>query len=132
MWLSGYDEHKKSLPPSLVFQDISSDYAQKTVTVESFPNLSNMSMATVHPCKHAHVMKKVIDRVNAGLVEAQRSSSGAGNEKERRKGGWGISGVVKKATGVGSLASKKEDPTSPTEDQPEGLRVDQCRLLFYS
>jgi ubiquitin-like-conjugating enzyme ATG3 len=122
MWLSGYDEHKKPLPPALVFQDISSDYAQKTVTIEAFPNLANVQMATVHPCKHSSVMKKIIDRVNAGLLQAQRSEQGlpsSGSVKDAKKKGWGLSGVVSK------VASGKKDKDEG-ELQVEGLRVDQC------
>lgn len=116
MWLSGYDEARNPLTPTLIFQDISSDYAAKTVTIEPFPSLSgNVQMASVHPCKHANVMKKVIDRVNAGLMEAQ--SGGA--EKEKKKG-WGF-GMGKK-----TVAKPKEGEA----EVPEGLRVDQCKLFL--
>ena len=115
MWLSGYDETRNPLTPTLIFQDISSDYAAKTVTIEPFPSLSgNVQMASVHPCKHANVMKKVIDRVNAGLMEAQ--SDGA--EKEKKKG-WGF--------GMGKKAAVK--PKEGEAEAPEGLRVDQCEWL---
>lgn len=111
------------MPPALVFQDISSDYAQKTVTVEAFPNLANVQMATVHPCKHSHVMKKIIDRVNAGIVEAQRKEQGlpsSGSVKDAKKKGWGLGTVVSK---VSSGKKEKEDGDTP---EVEGLRVDQC------
>jgi ubiquitin-like-conjugating enzyme ATG3 len=131
MWLSGYDEHKAPLPPALVFQDISSDYAQKTVTVEAFPNLAGVQMATVHPCKHAHVMKKVIDRVNAGVVEAQKREGGAlspsGSVKDAKKRGWGVGGLVNKVAG-GSSAKKEKEGAADGEEVVEGLRVDQCAL----
>jgi ubiquitin-like-conjugating enzyme ATG3 len=45
-----------------VFEDVSSDYVQKTVTIEAHPHL-NMSLASIHPCKHADVMKKIIERM---------------------------------------------------------------------
>jgi ubiquitin-like-conjugating enzyme ATG3 len=45
-----------------VFEDVSSDYVKKTVTIEAHPHL-NMSLASIHPCKHADVMKKIIERM---------------------------------------------------------------------
>ncbi len=38
MWLVGYDEHGVPLKPAQIFEDVSSDYAQKTVTIEPFPH----------------------------------------------------------------------------------------------
>lgn len=128
MWLLGYDEHKAPLPPHLVFQDISSDYAQKTVTVETFPHLSSVSCATVHPCKHASVMKKVIDRTNASLAAAkQQEAGGASTPTAERKRGW-LSTAKKAALGGGSSKDAKQEITA--EDQQEGLRVDQCTHLL--
>uniref|UniRef100_A0A452YW32 Uncharacterized protein n=1 Tax=Aegilops tauschii subsp. strangulata TaxID=200361 RepID=A0A452YW32_AEGTS len=49
------------LKPELVFQDISQDHAHKTVTIEDHPHLLVGQHASVHPCKHAAVMKKIID-----------------------------------------------------------------------
>lgn len=60
MWLFGYDESRNTLKPSEIFDDISQDHAKKTVTIESHPNLP-LSMASIHPCKHAAVMKKLMD-----------------------------------------------------------------------
>lgn len=134
MWLLGYDEHKAPLAPHLVFQDISSDYAQKTVTVESFPHLSGVACATVHPCKHASVMKKVIDRTNASLAAAKRQVSGGADAEASstttttKKRGWISS--AKKAASLGGSSTKKEEWTA--EDQQEGLRVDQCAFEWLS
>jgi len=45
-------------------EDISTDYVDKTVTMETWPYMEgpSMSMATVHPCKHSHVMQVIIAR----------------------------------------------------------------------
>lgn len=59
MWLAGYDEHGSPLPPSRIFEDISREHANKTVTIENHPHLE-MAMASIHPCRHAHVMKRII------------------------------------------------------------------------
>ncbi|KAH8552087.1 autophagocytosis protein [Umbelopsis sp. PMI_123] len=62
LWLFGYDEQRRPLMSKQVFEDVSSDYVQKTVTIEAHPHL-NMSLASIHPCKHADVMKKIIERM---------------------------------------------------------------------
>ncbi|CAI2174949.1 19312_t:CDS:2 [Funneliformis geosporum] len=63
MWLYGYDEHRRPLTTVQIFEDISQDYAKKTVTIETHPHL-NMSLASIHPCRHAQVMKKIIEKMN--------------------------------------------------------------------
>ncbi|KAL1916716.1 uncharacterized protein VTP21DRAFT_5420 [Calcarisporiella thermophila] len=63
VWLFGYDEHRRPLTSAQIFEDVSQDYAKKTVTIESHPHL-NMSLASIHPCRHAQVMKKIIEKLN--------------------------------------------------------------------
>lgn len=49
-------------------EDINGDYKDKTVTLEDFPFLADsIKMASVHPCKHASVMKTLLDRADAAL-----------------------------------------------------------------
>ena len=67
MYLLGYDEQHRPLNPTQTFEDISQDHAQKTVTIEQHPHES-ISMASIHPCKHAQVMKKIIDHLSVGSV----------------------------------------------------------------
>ncbi|KAJ3056279.1 E2-like enzyme [Rhizophlyctis rosea] len=62
VWLFGYDEHRRPLTSTQIFEDISQDHAKKTVTIETHPH-ENVSMASIHPCKHANVMKKIIDHL---------------------------------------------------------------------
>ena len=51
-----------------MMEDIVGDYADKTVTLEDFPFYSvGVKMASVHPCKHASVMKTLLDRADAAL-----------------------------------------------------------------
>lgn len=48
--------------------DIVGDYKDKTVTLEDFPFFAApVKMASVHPCKHASVMKTLLDRADAAL-----------------------------------------------------------------
>lgn len=51
-----------------MMEDIIGDYKDKTVTIEDFPYFgNNIKMASVHPCKHASVMKVLLDRADAAL-----------------------------------------------------------------
>lgn len=71
LWLLGYDENKNPLKPEEIFQDISEDHAHKTVTIEAHPHLG-IPCAYIHPCRHAAVMKKLIQRqVEAGRTPRQ-------------------------------------------------------------
>lgn len=135
MWLVGYDESGSPLRPAQIFEDISSDYAQKTVTVEPFPH-APLSTPSIHPCKHASVMRKVIERMDGAIVGQQQKAAakdaggaaGAG-AGEKKKKGW----LARK---TGGKEDKEEAPTPGSEaepgsdDQPEGLRVDQYMLIF--
>ncbi|KQJ97797.1 autophagy-related protein 3 [Brachypodium distachyon] len=71
VWLTGYDESRMPLKPELVFEDISQDHARKTVTIEDHPHFLAGKHASVHPCKHAAVMKKIIDVLMSRGVEPE-------------------------------------------------------------
>ncbi|KAJ2400033.1 E2-like enzyme [Coemansia sp. RSA 2559] len=65
VWLFGYSEQGSPLTTRQIFEDISEDHAKKTVTIETHPHLG-VQQASIHPCKHAHVMKKIIERAVEG------------------------------------------------------------------
>ncbi|KAJ2550171.1 E2-like enzyme [Coemansia sp. RSA 1933] len=65
VWLFGYNEQGSPLTTRQIFEDISEDHAKKTVTIETHPHLG-VQQASIHPCKHAHVMKKIIERAVEG------------------------------------------------------------------
>lgn len=137
-WLFGYDEvslficsclasnshmkilkHKNPLAPAQVFQDVPADHAFKTMTMESFPH-SGAQLASVHPCKHASVMKKFIDRMEAAqgpapITEPETISStsgtggsAGGKEEKEKKKKWGLGGMVRKVTGGGVPKVEKD------------------------
>ncbi|CAM8999318.1 unnamed protein product [Rhodiola kirilowii] len=70
MWLTGYDESRMLLQPELVLEDVSQDHARKTVTIEDHPHLPGKH-ASVHPCRHGAVMKKIIDVLMSRGVEPE-------------------------------------------------------------
>jgi ubiquitin-like-conjugating enzyme ATG3 len=118
------DKNGTPLTPSQIFQDISADHAFKTVTIEPFIHSASLRAASVHPCKHASVMKKVIERMNKSVVEqqlAQRKSPGSSKEGKKK---WSF---MRKTSGSG-----KEDKTQPAaeEEDVEGMRVDFYLVVF--
>lgn len=66
LWLFGYDENRKPLNVEQMYEDVSQDHARKTVTMEIHPHIPGPPMASVHPCRHAEVMKKIIETVMEG------------------------------------------------------------------
>lgn len=60
IWLFGYNENGVPLSPEEIFEDILTEYAAKTVTVDPHP-CTGIPTASIHPCRHASVMKKVVD-----------------------------------------------------------------------
>lgn len=62
LWLSGFSDNGQPLSYTEIFEDIMSDYANKTVTIEKHPHiLDNMIYAAIHPCQHSKVMKILIN-----------------------------------------------------------------------
>ncbi|KAH7108030.1 autophagocytosis associated protein [Auriculariales sp. MPI-PUGE-AT-0066] len=130
VWLLGYDEKGTPLTHKQVFEDVSADHAQKTVTIESFPHSAALNCASVHPCKHASVMKKVIERMNAHVIEEQRKAAGGSSKpdapaKEQGKRKW----LIRKVTGDSNKPSPSPSTTEEGDDV-EGMRVDFYLVVF--
>lgn len=71
VWLIGYGEDGVPLPKEKVLEDIISDYRLRTVTMEPHPHhVQGGRIVSIHPCKHADVMKKF-----ASMVVSSSSSS---------------------------------------------------------
>ncbi len=118
IWLLGYDENRTPLTPPQIFQDVSADHALKTVTIEAFPHSSTLQAASVHPCKHASVMKKVIERMNSSVVAEQLAQQKL-VPKEKKK--W---------FGRKSSGGKDDKVLSGDEEEVEGMRVDFYLVVF--
>ncbi|KZT59204.1 hypothetical protein CALCODRAFT_481784 [Calocera cornea HHB12733] len=133
IWLLGYDESGNPLTPSQVFQDVSAEHAFKTVTIEPFPHSTTLTAASVHPCKHASVMKKVIERMNAGIAEEQKrlGIASAKESKDAKSGGkkW-LGGMVRKVTGGSGSESPSTGTETPASDEADGMRVDYYLVVF--
>ena len=124
-----------------MMEDIAGDYKDKTVTLEDFPWFDgSVKMATVHPCRHASVMKTLLDRADSALKirrekarkQQLRPSSSAG-------GNAGLEGLVGDTRGL-SLSSPgggggggDEWEVLHAEEEPEdvpAIRVDQYLVVF--
>jgi hypothetical protein len=145
--LSSLSQNKQPLTPTQVFQDVPSDHAFKTMTMETFPH-SGQLLASVHPCKHASVMKKFIDRMDdarknnsstaSSAAQDDTSAPTSSDKSDKKKKGWGIGGVVRKVTGgssgSGSTSSSAAPPTgsgSSTNKQEDlgGVQVDFYMII---
>ncbi|KAH9176788.1 putative E2-like enzyme [Lactarius sanguifluus] len=120
IWLLGYDENGTPLVPEQIFQDVTAEHAFKTVTIEAFPHSASLQAASVHPCKHASVMRKLIERMNAGVVEEQKSQRKGGSKDNKKK--W----LFKRGSGSG----KDDKQPAGEEEEVEGMRVDFYLVVF--
>lgn len=136
LWLLGYDENGTPLKPQQVFEDVSADHANKTVTIEPFPHSTSLTLASVHPCKHASVMRKVIERMNAGMIEEQRKSHqspGASSSTAAPASGgskkW-IGGALRRVTGGGTASAEKSPVATNDGEEEDGMKVDWYLVVF--
>lgn len=158
LYLSGYQSNSEPLPPRLMMEDIVGDYKDKTVTLEDFPFFdSGIKMASVHPCKHASVMKVLLDRADAALklrmarlkkIDNNKDDSASNNQVKA-----GLEGLVDQTSAIGLSGTAAENDKdrernkkAPTnlentsaeewevlqqdlEEEP-AIRVDQYLIVF--
>lgn len=127
-----------------MMEDIVGDYKDKTVTLEDFPYFSNnIKMASVHPCKHASVMKTLLDRADGALkIRREKQRKGIVNQ-----GNTGMEGLVddmgnatldKKAFADGAKAGGNgndewevlQHEADMGNDDEVAIRVDQYLVVF--
>lgn len=61
VWMMGYESSDSSQPLTgeQMLQDVMSDYANRTVTIDPHPHVSGYH-ASIHPCQHGAVMKTIV------------------------------------------------------------------------
>ncbi|KAI1343302.1 autophagocytosis associated protein [Xylariaceae sp. FL0016] len=133
LYLSGYSEGQP-LAPQLMMEDIVGDYKDKTVTLEDFPFFANpVKMASVHPCKHASVMKTLLDRADAAL-KIRRDKMKAGKLPGNDQGMEGLVDEINKLDVRGAEAAAESNTDDweevEAEDQDVAIRVDQYMVVF--
>lgn len=137
MYLSGYRSDGQPLPPKLMMEDIVGDYKDKTVTLEDFPFFnSGVQMASVHPCKHAPVMRTLLERADAAL-KLRREKVKAGTATVSDQGMEGLVDEITKLDVAGAEAAANKPNNDEWEEvQNEGdenevaIRVDQYLVVF--
>ncbi|CAO1596910.1 E2-like enzyme [Xanthoria calcicola] len=160
-YLSGYLSPSQPLPPTQMMEDIVGDYADKTVTLEDFPFFdAGVKMASVHPCRHASVMKVLLDRADAALKlrlarlrqgkVAEDAGAGAGGKKvesgmeglidglntaslqeaKNAKAGGYKDGVAAAGGSGGDEWEVLQHESGEREEQEVAIRVDQYLVVF--
>ncbi|KAK6336162.1 E2-like enzyme [Orbilia brochopaga] len=123
-----------------MMQDIVGDYQDKTVTIEEFPFLDgNLKMPSVHPCKHASVMRLLLDRANAAAkakkrreAEAESSAAAGASAESKEEREWeeiDYSKTLAEATEEDSDQQGRADG-KPVNADDEAIRVDQYLVVF--
>lgn len=122
-----------------MMEDIVGDYKDKTVTLEDFPFfVNNIKMASVHPCKHASVMKTLLDRAD-GALKIRRDKLKAGTTAGSvDKGMEGLVDEINKLDVTGAASDAAESKGSGDEweevgheaDDEVAIRVDQYLVVF--
>lgn len=135
LYLSGYLSNGQPLPPQSMMDDIVGDYKDKTVTLEDFPFFANnIKMASVHPCKHASVMKTLLDRADAAL-RIRRDKLRSGKAVGSDPGMEGLVDEVAKLDVKSAQEAADKDEWEEVEgvepdEQEVAIRVDQYLVVF--
>lgn len=118
IYLSGFNANGGPLTPNEMFEDIVADYKDKTVTIERAPFEEDLTLISIHPCKHSSVMKVLLDRAEARLRNKQDM-----DELEISKG-LAKTGLAESEEDEWEEIAKHES----TEDV--AIRVDQYLIIF--
>jgi ubiquitin-like-conjugating enzyme ATG3 len=145
LYLSGYSDTSTPLPPALMMEDIVGDYKDKTVTLEDFPYFdSSVKMASIHPCKHASVMKILLDRADAALKLREEKVKQGKNVLPQTSGMEGLVDEtanlqIRDAARRGHEAGVKAgggdewevlDESEGVNEEKVAIRVDQYLVVF--
>lgn len=123
-----------------MMEDIVGDYKDKTVTLEDFPWFDNsVKMASVHPCRHASVMKTLLDRADAALKlrRDKLRQTQSREEADRVLAGGGLEGLVDETQSM-SLGDQQQaqhggdewEMLQHDEEEQVAIRVDQYLVVF--
>lgn len=116
-------------------EDIVGDYKDKTVTLEDFSFTDPpIKTASVHPCKHASVMKVLLDRADAALkLRTEKLKHG------EKPSDAGMEGLVDQTSALNLQKTKDKDneadwevlsSDSQTDTETPAIRVDQYLIVF--
>lgn len=124
MYLIGFDSNGSPLTPTEMFEDISEDYRDKTVTIEKAPFLDDTTSISIHPCRHAAFMKVLIGK--AIQATKQKQAKDKKTEQELMKG----------VSKLGLADNKDEEEWEQLDEHDTNgevddvVRVDQYLIIF--
>lgn len=120
-----------------MMEDIVGDYKDKTVTLEDFPWFDgSVKMASVHPCRHASVMKTLLDRAEAALkLRRDKLKQTQSRDEANRvlRAGGGLEGLVDETKNLSLDQSPHGDEwemLQHDEEEQVAIRVDQYLVVF--
>ena len=118
-------------------EDIVGDYKDKTVTIEDFPFFEHaLKTASVHPCKHASVMKVLLDRADAALklrlakLKAGKDVSKLDSGMEALVDDTRLLKLTEQAKSKGGEEVKDDWEVLEEQDDEVAIRVDQYLVVF--
>ena len=129
-WLAGFDEDRRPLGADALLEDVAAEHARKTVTMEPHPHLlsstspsgsssssSSIKVASIHPCRHAAVMKKL-----ASMGAAGGGSGGSGGSSGNARATAEASGSAAAGSATGAAAEAAAGAATTALD-PEAYLV---------
>jgi ubiquitin-like-conjugating enzyme ATG3 len=123
LYLVGYNSNGIPLLPKQMFDDINLDYKDKTATIEQLPVSYDTTAISIHPCKHANVMKVLMNHSklkheknvpNLKKLSLQDSNNNNSNNNNNNK----YNGI------------NDDDDDDDDDDNNFGIRVDQYLVIF--
>ncbi|KAK7207485.1 autophagy-related E2-like conjugation enzyme ATG3 [Myxozyma melibiosi] len=130
MYLSGFNSSGSPLSPQEMFEDIVSEYKDKTVTIETSPFLENTTMVSIHPCRHASVMKMLLSRAEARQRRIRKAAAAASSGSSAPEDLMaGIQGLGLDSEEWEDIATEQQKIESG-EKEEEAVRVDQYLVIF--
>ena len=75
VWMVGRSAQGQPLSGKEMLQDVMTDYANKTVTIEAHPHVAGPH-ASIHPCKHGKVMKTIVQNLISQKGEGEEGMEG--------------------------------------------------------
>lgn len=81
-YLSGFNSQGSPLTPEEMFEDIMADYRNKTATIEKAPFEDDLTLVSIHPCRHASVMKTFLSRAENRIPRSATEEATAQEEGE--------------------------------------------------
>lgn len=70
VWMMGYTAESQPLTGEEMFEDVISDYANRTVTIEHHPHVAGPH-ASIHPCQHGKVMKVIVNNLMKNCADGE-------------------------------------------------------------